>query len=381
MLKVQLPQEDLHRYVQIVSRGVSGRIIRPVQNNIYLEGKDGILRLVTTDLDYIHIEAKVPALIDQSGEITVPARLLGEVANSLPHSQVTLEATENNSLVVTCQRSHYDIRGLPASDFEMLPEVDGAVKATLPQKLLHQVLSQTIFAASKDETRPTLTGIHFTLAPEQFDIVSTDLYRLARRTIKPTETDIALQIDAEGERQAIVSARCLHETQRLLDAESETPAELALGENLVQFTLGNVKIISRLIEGRFPSYERVVPDSYDKVILVRVKDLALALRRALVVAREDANRVVFHINKNIMTLTAENPDVGRVEEEVEVEVEGDEIEIAFNARYVIDVLEALQSERIRFELTGAFSAAALRPEGDDSYLYVLMPLQILPTKA
>lgn len=380
-MKVQLPQEDLYRYVQIVSRGVSGWSVRPVQNNIYLEGKERTLKLIATDLDYIHIEAETPALVDQSGEITVPARLLREVAGALPHSQVTLEATENNSLVVTCQRSHYEIRGLPASDFERLPEVDGAVKATLSQKLLHQILSQTLFAVSKDETRPILMGVHFVLAPDQLDVMATDLYRLVRRTIKPAEADIALQIDVEGERQAIVSARCLHEIPKLLDAESEVPAELALGENLVQFTLGNIKMISRLIEGRFPSYERVVPDNYDKVILVRVEDLALALRRALVVAREDANRVVFHVAKDVMTLTAENPDVGRVEEEVEVEVEGKEIEIAFNARYVLDVLEALQSERVRFELTGAFSAAALRPEDDDSYLYVLMPLQILPGTA
>jgi len=381
MLKVQLPQEDLHRYVQIVSRGVSGRSVQPVQSNIYLEGKEGTLRLIATDLEYIHIEAEAPALVDQSGEVTVPARLLGEVAGSLPHSQVTLEATENNSLVVTCQRSHYEIRGLPASDFEMLPEVDGAVKATLSQKLFHQVLSQTIFAVSRDETRPILTGVQFTLAPERLDVVATDLYRLARRTIKPAEADIALQIDAEGEHQAIVSARCLHEIQRLLDAESEAPAELALGENLVQFTLGNVKMISRLIEGRFPSYERAVPDSYDKVILVRVEDLAMALRRALIVAREDANRVVFRVAGDVMTLTAESPNVGRAEEEVEVEIEGKEIEIAFNARYVLDVLEALQSERVRFELTGAFSAGAVRPEGDDSYLCVLMPMQILPGTA
>ncbi len=378
MLKVGLPQEDLHRYVQIVSRGVSGRSTQPVQNNIKLEATDNTLRLVASDLEYIHLEAEVPAQVEGEGAITVPARLLVEVTGSLSHSEVGLEAGEHHTLTVACDRSRYEIRGLPAEDFETLPPVDGAVRASLPQKLLHQVLSQTSFAVSRDETRPILTGVQFTIAPNTLEVVATDLYRLARRTISPELVPDAPPIEVEQEQQAIVSARCLHEVQRLLDEESEETVELALSENLVQFTVGPVRIVSRLIEGRFPSYDRAVPEEYEKLVLSRVEDLSLALRRALIVAREDANRVVFRAAGEVMTLTAESPDVGKVQEEIGVELEGDEIEIAFNARYVLDVLEALDTERVRFELTGAYNAGTLRPEGDDSYLYVLMPMQILP---
>lgn len=381
MLRVRLPQDDLHRYVQIVSRGVSGRSTQPIQNNVKLEATDNTLRLVASDLEYIHLEAEMPAQVEDVGAITVPARLLVEVTGSLPHSDVDLEAGEHNTLTVACDRSRYEIRGLSADDFEMLPTVDGAVRASLPQKLLHQVLSQTTFAVSRDETRPILTGVQFTIAPNTLEVVATDLYRLARRTITPELVPDAPRIEVEEGHQAIVSARCLHEVQRLLDGESEEPVELALSQNLVQFTVGPVKIVSRLIEGRFPSYDRAVPQEFEKLVLSRVEDLSLALRRALIVAREDANRVVFRAAGEVMTLTAESPDVGRVQEEIGVELEGGEVEIAFNARQVLDVLEAVDTDRVRFELTGPYNAGTLRPEGDDSYLYVLMPMQILPGAA
>jgi DNA polymerase-3 subunit beta len=378
MLKAHLPQEELHRYLQIVSRGVSGRSTQPIQNNVYLEAGQATLRMIASDLEYIHIEGETPALVDEEGAVTVPARLLVEVTGSLAHSEVTLEAGENNTLVVSCARSRYEIRGLPAMDFEMLPPVDGAVTARLSQKLLHRILRQTVFAVSRDETRPILTGVQFALAPGKLEVVGTDLYRLAKCVITAESVPEVPEVEVEQQEQAIISARCLHEVQRLLNEESEDRVELRLSKNLVQFTVGPIRVVSRLIEGRFPSYERAVPDHYDKLVLCRREDLSVALRRALIVARDDANRVVFRTGGEVMTLSAESPEVGKAEEEVEVEVEGEDIEIAFNARYVLDVLEAIDSERVQFELTGSFNAGIIRPEGDQSYFYVLMPMQILP---
>jgi DNA polymerase-3 subunit beta len=378
IMKVYLPQEELHRYSQIVARGVSGRSTQPVQNNVYLEARPGSLRMVASDLEFLHLEAEVPAEVEEEGAVTVPARLLVEVTASLPAAEVLLRGVEQNSLAVECQRSKYEIRGLPPEDFAMLPPLDGAVQVSLSQKLLHRLLSQTIFAVSRDETRPILTGVHITLAPGRLEMVATDTYRLARCLVTPETVPGFEPIAIEEERRAIVAARALREVQHLLAADSDEPVQVGLGENLVEFRVGPVKIASRLIEGRFPNYERVIPTEYEKLVLARVADLQQALRRTLIVAREDANRVVFRAAGEIMTLSAESPDVGRAEEEVEIELEGEEVEIAFNARYLLDVLEALGTEKVRMELTGSMNAGCLKPEGDPSYLYVLMPMQIMP---
>jgi DNA polymerase-3 subunit beta len=376
MLNVHLAQEELHRYAQIVSRGVSGRSTQPVQNNVYLEAREGVLRMVASDLEFIHLEAHVPAQVDSEGAITVPARLLVEVTSSLPPGDVSLEATAQSGLNVQCQKSKYEIRGLPAEDFEMLPTPDGGVSVELPQAILHKVITQTIFGVSRDETRPILTGVCFVIQPERMDVVATDTYRLAMRQVTSPEPG-ALKIEADQPRSAIVAARCLHEVHRLLDAGSQTMVRMGMSENLVEFNVENVKIVSRLIEGKFPSYEKVIPSGHEKVALARVAEMENALKRALIVAREDANRVVFRASGSVMTLTAEHPDVGRVEEEVEVELEGEEVEIAFNARYLLDVLEPMETDRVRMELSGALNAGTIRPEGDEEYLYVLMPMQIL----
>lgn len=376
MLSVRLAQDDLHRYAQIVARGVSGRSTQPVQSNVLLEAAGGSLRMVASDLEFLHLDARVPASVQEEGAITVPARLLVEVSGALPPEEVELIGTEQDTLKVACGRSHYDIRGLPAEDFEMLPPLEGAVALEIPQRVLHRVITQTIFAVSRDESRVILTGVNFAMAPNKLDVVATDTYRLALRRVTADTPGVG-SLDIAEPRQAIVAARCLHEVHRLLDADSDEPVRLALTENLVEFSFGNIKIASRLIEGKFPNYEKVLPSGHDKIVLVRVADLQQALRRVLVVAREDANRAVFHVAGEVMTVTAEHPDVGRVEEELEAELEGEPLEIAFNARYLLDVLEPMETERLRMELSGPLQAATLRPEGDDEYLYVLMPMQIL----
>ncbi|MBC7286829.1 MAG: DNA polymerase III subunit beta [Armatimonadetes bacterium] len=380
MLRVHLPQEELHRYSQIVSRGVSGRTTQPVQNNIYLEAREGQLRMVASDLEYLHLEAVVPAMVEEEGAATVPARLLVEVTGALPPAEVSLEAGEQNSLTVACQRTRYEMRGLPPEDFEMLPPLDGAVEFNISQKLLHRLLSRTIFAVLRDETRPILTGVHIKISPEQLEMVATDTYRLARCRVRPDSVEGLSALNVDDQKGAIVSARCLAEVERLLDANSEHMVTVAFTESLVEFQVDRVKVMSRLIEGRYPDYERVIPTEYQKTVLVRTADLEQALRRTLIVARDDGNRVVFHMAGQVMTLVAESQDVGRAEEEIEVEMEGEPMDIAFNARYLLDALDAMGSDRIRIDLTGPHSAGAITPEGDDTYLYVLMPMQLVPRR-
>ncbi len=368
MLTVECTQTDLYNALQIVGRGVSGRSTQPVQNNIYLEAQGEELRLVATDLEYIGLDATIPAAVTGEGTITVPPRTITEIAGSLPEGQVSLEVDENSSLSIVSGAAHYQIRGLTADDFQMLPELSEAVEFALPQSQLAAILAQTIFATSPDETRPILTGALFNLADGSLEVVATDTYRLALRRS---------ECPVEGTRQAIVSAKVLAELLRILDDESDESVEVALSQNQVQFVVKGITLSSRLIEGEFPNYEKVIPEGFDKTLTIGTQAFEQVLRRALIVAREDASRVVLRTTDEGLQITADSPDVGHAEELVPVTLEGEAAEIAFNARYLLDVLEGAGTEEIVLHLSGPLNPGMITPAGREDYICVLMPMQIM----
>lgn len=370
MLDLSCPQETLHEAVQTVQHGVSGRSTQPVQNNIYLESGSGQLRLVATDLEFISLEAVMDANISDNGAVTVPARLLTEVVGSLAGETTHLEADENDTLTVSSGPSSFLIRGMSAQDFEMLPPMEEPLEFELSQRDLHSILSQTVFATSRDETRPILTGALFNIAPGGLEVVATDTYRLALRRM-------TAEIPIDESRTAIISERALNEVLRVLEPESDEPVRLQLSGNQVRVVIGNVTVGSRLIEGQFPNYEKVLPDATDRRVTVDRAGLTDSLRRMLIVAREDANRVVLRGSEGSLTVTADSQDVGHAEEEIPATLEGEEPEIAFNARYLLDALQAMTEDEVVMELSQPLSPATLKPLESDDYLYVIMPMQIM----
>lgn len=370
MLNLSCPQEQLYASVQTVSHGVSGRSTQPVQNNIYLESTADGLRLVATDLEFISLEAEIDASVADQGAVTVPARLLTEVIGSLGGEEISLEADEQHTLRVNSARSSFRIRGMSAADFEMLPGMDDPAEFEIPQRDMHTILSQTVFATSRDETRPILTGALFNISAGGIDVVATDTYRLALRKMT---ADIPIE---EG-RSAIISERALNEVLRVLEPESDDTVSMALSDSQVTFSIGNVTVGSRLIEGQFPNYEKVLPDSCDRKVTVNRDDFTNTLRRMLIVAREDANRVVLRGSDGTLTITADSQDVGHAEEQIPATLEGEEPEIAFNARYLLDALQAIGEEEVVMELSQPLSPGTLKPQDSDDYVYVIMPMQIM----
>lgn len=370
MLKVSCPHAELYAAVQAVAHGISGRSTQPVQNNIYLETVGTSIRLVATDLEFISLEGVIEGKVGGEGAVTVPGRLLTEMVGSLPEAEISLDADEHNTLVVECEQSRYEIRGMSADDFEMLPELAGADEFELSQSDLHSILSQTAFATSADETRPILTGALFKISADGLQVVATDTYRLAMRKL-------SADLKVEQPREAIISARALVEVLRAVDPESEEPGSLAVSDNQVSISVGNVTIGSRLIEGQFPNYEKVLPEECDKRLTVEARALAAVLRRVVIVAREDAYRVVVKGSADSVQITADSQDVGHAEESMPASLEGEDIEIAFNARYLLEVLEAIREEQVVFELSEALSPGIVRPVDSEDYLYVIMPMQIM----
>src|SRR5579884_264831 len=383
-LKAICPRKDLFEAVQTVGHAVSGRSSLPILSHILIQAEESGLRLIATDLE-LGISCRIPAQVQEGGGLTAPARTLTEVLANLPDkSDVARSVDKSHTVHINCDRSAYKILGLPAEDYPRLPEVKDAVGFSIPQATLREMIRQTIFAVSPDETRAILTGILMVFDGETLKFVSTDTHRLAVKTARTT--------NGRGSQNAIVPSRAMNELARLL-SDAEGDVEVALSDNQVRFTLpgeGEVQIVSRLIEGQFPNYQRVIPSQYQKRLTIPVEPLLRAVRRASIVARENSNRVILRAEDDKLVLTAESQTIGNAREEVEVVREGDDVEIAFNAKYLLDVLSVLDVDGLHLELTEPLKPGVLRPvpspprEEDAAgtppeadYLCVLMPMQIV----
>lgn len=385
-LKALTPRKDLLEAVQTVGHAVSGRSSLPILSHIIIKTEDNGLRLIATDLE-LGISCRIAnAKIQEAGALTAPAKTLTEVLANLPDkADVAVSVDRSHTVHVKSEKSDYKILGLPAEEYPNLPEVTDSVAFALPQTVLKEMIRQTAFAVSPDDNRPILTGILMVFDGETLKLVATDTHRLAVKT--------AIIKDGRGSQQAIVPARAMNELTRLL-SDAEGDVQVALSNNQVRFSLpgdSEVQIVARLIEGQFPNFQRVIPQDFQKRLVIPTEPLLRAVRRAHIVARESANRVVLRTDGEKLVLTAESQQVGNAREEIELSVrEGEDVEIAFNAKYLLDLLNVLTEETLTMELSESLKPGLVRPvptppkDSDENpmtlpadYLCVLMPMQIV----
>jgi DNA polymerase III subunit beta len=368
-MKLTVTRKELYEGLQIVSRAVSAHTTLPVLKNVLIEPGTNAIKLSATDLE-LGVEVLVPATIAEGGPITVPARTFVEIIAALPEADVSLAADEQDNLIISCRRSEYRIPGLTAEDFPALPEVGGNVSIQVTQPLMKDMIRQTALAASDDDTRPILTGICLVLQENRLRLVATDTHRLAVRTATVTE--------ASGETTVIIPARAMNELMRVLDDNEEAVLSVRVDQNQILFRTEKVTLVSRLIEGQFPKYERVIPATHSRRLTIQRDDFQSALRRARIVAREAAakDRILLSTEGENVVITSESADLGQAREEFEVAREGDEISIAFNATYLLEVLGVLNSEGLFLEMGEPLSPAVVRPVEGEDYLMVVMPMQV-----
>ena len=383
-LKASCPRKSLFEAVQTVGHAVSGRNPLPILSHIVIHSEGSGLRLMATDLE-LGISCRIPeATISEEGALTAPSKLVTEVLANLPEKgEVSISVDKSHTVHVNCEKSNYKILGLPADEYPNLPEVTKSVRFSIQQSKLKEMIKHTIFAVSTDEARAILTGVLMVFEENTLKFVATDTHRLAVKTAEIS--------NGEGSQSAIVPSRAMNELTRLL-SDTEGEVEVTLSDNQIQFTLpgdAGVRIITKLIEGQFPNYARVIPPAFHKKLTIPVQQLQRAVRRASIVARENAQRVVLRTEENKLILTAESQMVGNAYEEIEIEREGDDVEIAFNAKYLLDVLNTLDAEVVNLELTEPLKPGVLRPvvkvTSEDQagetlvsdYLCVLMPMQIV----
>jgi len=365
-MKVSCTQENLAKGLGIVGRSVGIRSTLPVLNNILLKTEKGGLKLSATDLE-IGIHTWIGAKVDKEGAITCPARLLLDYINTNNDKKINLEVKD---LTLHLESEHYkaNIKGIEASEFPLIPEVKKDVEIEILTQDLSRAISKTIIACALDESRPVLSGVFVYGGGDKLKMVATDSYRLAEQTF-PLTKKITSEISL------IIPQRAMAEISRILSDGAEK-VKIYPGENQVEFSIDKTSVVSRLIEGAFPDYQQIIPKTTQTKFKTNAAEFANAIKMASLFARESANNIKLKIEKNKVEVLAVSPQVGDNVSDVTGEIVGEEIEIAFNAKFIMDVLSVIMSEKINLELSGPLAPAMLRAEKDLNYLYVIMPLRI-----
>jgi DNA polymerase-3 subunit beta len=379
-MKVSCLQENLTKGLSIVGRAVASKSTLPVLSNILLATDEGRLKLAATNLE-LAVVTWIGAKIEDEGAITIPARLLSEFITSLPNDRIDMELNvRTHTVQLSCPSSQAHIKGIDASEFPPIPNVvqEGATTATvkIEPDLLREVISQVAFAAAADESRPVLAGVLVSFSDGQLTMAATDGFRLSVRTANlPVSTPQKLDV--------LVPARTLNEVARLAADEKE-PIEITVTPNNSQilFHMSNIDLVSRLVEGVFPNYRHIIPASHKTRTVLSTGDFLNASRRASLFAREAANIIRLSIRPGEelvpgrISVTATSAEVGDNVNDVDAVVEGEELTIAFNARYLTEVLGALTCAKVGLETGTATTPGVLRPVGDDGFIHVIMPLQL-----
>jgi DNA polymerase III subunit beta len=400
-VRVSCFQENLAKGLSVVGRAVASRSTLPVLGNILLEAKDNQLRLSATNLE-IGINCWIGAKVEDEGAITVPARLLAEFVNSLPPERIDMElAVRTQTLHLKCARYDANIKGIDTSEFPIVPTVDNGDGAeetaallegstiSLETDGLRKMIDQVVFAAATDESRPTLTGVEVSFKDNRLIMAATDGYRLSVRSV---ELDHSLGEDMT----VIIPAKSLGELARVIsDADQEHPVQVTVTQarNQILFRVwgkGNeargafqqVDVVSSLIDARFPDYRGIIPKSHTTRTVVSTDALLKAVRVAQLFARDNANIIRLAIvpgNGEVpgaIRLTATSTEMGDNVNELDAMVEGGDVEIAFNARYLIDVLSQIDESQVVLDTTQANRPGTIRPVGigNEEFLHVVMPM-------
>ena len=363
------PKRVFHEALQSVSRAVATRSTLPILGNVLLEARGGQLKCTTTDLE-IGMTCTLPLDVSEEGAVTVPERIIQDVVGNLPDAEMTISADERNLLTIAAGKSQYTIHGLPAVEFPTLPQVPRTMVLSMPGPVMRDLVRKTLFAASTDEGRVILTGCLLGWDGQTATMVATDTHRLGIKRAPAGGQYAGTPVSV------IIPSRALQELLRLLGSSDE-PIEIIVGESQVLFSNGRVELVSRLIEGQFPAYERVIPQESSKHMVINRQQFYDAVRRASIVARAEANKIILRSVDSTLTISAETGDVGKAYEEVPISLEGEPVEIAFNAEYLQDVLGVLDTDTVELGLSGPLNPGVLRADGEPDYLYVVMPMQML----
>ena len=362
---------DLVRELQFFQQIVERKNTIPILANVLLESNGNELTLLATDLE-VALKSRCEAAVDKPGAVTLPAKKLYEVVRALPEADVKLETEKGGTGVkVSAERFESRMPTLPREDFPSLPESGGVAKSSIKGSVLREMVAKTQFAITGEDTRYYLNGALFALRGDSMTLVATDGHRLALVNVKRDPP-----VKSAEEIKAILPRKTLSELARLLTDDVEVQYER--GENHLFFEIGQRLLISRMIDGQFPAYEKVIPKANDKRIEFERDRLTSAVRRVAILSNERSRAVKFVIDKNKVEVTSSSPEFGEAREPLVVDYAGPALTICFNAQYVQDFLSVVETDVVALELKDDVSQAVMRPVGVENYdyTYVIMPMRV-----
>jgi DNA polymerase-3 subunit beta len=367
-MKATIERATLLKSLGHVQSVVERRNTIPILSNVLMEARDdGSLRLMATDLD-LQVDETIPANVSQAGAITVSAHTFFDIVRKLPEgSQVELSAAEGKMQVVA-GRARFNLSTLPRDDFPVIAEGDLPTKFELPAATLRQIIEKTRFAISSEETRYYLMGIFLHIVDDQMRAAATDGHRLARITVPRPD-------GAEGMPDVIIPRKAVAELYRLLE-ELEGTVEISLSPTKIRFGLGSAILTSKLIDGTFPDYNRVIPTGNDKLLKLDPKSFSAGVDRVSTIASEKTRAVKISVDRDKVTLSVTSPENGVATEELAADYGSDGIEIGFNAKYLLDILGEIDGDTVEVHLADAAAPTLLRENDKSNALYVLMPMRV-----
>ncbi|TJX13679.1 DNA polymerase III subunit beta [Tissierella creatinini] len=363
-MKFTINQRDLSKHINIAQKGISSRTTLQILDGILIEAMEGKIKLTATDLE-ISIETFVECQVAQEGSIVVSSRIFGDIIRKLPDAPINIEVN-NNNINIKCENSEFNIIGNPGVDYPDLPLVEEVNSFILPKDLLKNAIRQTVFATTQDETRPTLTGVLLEIENNLISIVSLDGYRLALRKI-PTNTGISLKI--------IIPGRSLNELNKILeDREEDITISCATGQ--VVFNIGDTIVYSRLLEGQFFNYKDIMRKDHKTKVIVNKRQFQNGLERASLLAKEEkANLVRLNVlDENVIIRS--NSEIGDVFEKITSSQDGENLNIAFNSRYILEGIKIMEAEEIELNFMGSLNPCIINGVDDDSYTYLVLPVRL-----
>ncbi|MEK7673171.1 MAG: DNA polymerase III subunit beta [Patescibacteria group bacterium] len=368
-MKLFCTQKDLDYAINIVSKAISPNNTLPVLNNILLKAEGKKLYFSSTNLE-IAISCVIDADVRGEGSITVPAKLLSGYVALLTDEKVELSLVEGLNLAINSSNSSTKIKCISSDEFPLIPKVEKGQEFGIKIDTFYEAINQVVFAASMNTSRPVLSGVLMYSVGDEIKLVATDSYRLAEKGIK-------LEKKITDEIYCIIPARTMMELAKVISKAQGKEVKVNVSKNQILFTVDGIELISRLIEGKFPDYEKIIPKGTLTKVEVSVEDLSLVLKRVGLFARENNNSIKLSVtNDGKMLVASEETKVGEEKAEVVIKITGENNKISLNGQYLLDVLTYITDDKVELVMNDKSSPGLIRPIKEDNYVYIIMPLKV-----
>ena len=352
--------------ISIVQKAITGKSTMPILEGIYINASNSTITLIGSDMD-VSIQTLVDATIMEEGSIVIDAKIFGEIIRKLPNSTIRIETIENQLIKITCEKSIFDVVYMNTNEFPELPEINENLKISVNQNILKNMIKGTSFAIAQDETRPILQGILFEVRNKNLNLVALDGYRLAIKS-EFLDTDIDIEV--------VIPGKTLNEVSKILEDIDEI-VDITFTNNHILFNLKRTKIISRLLEGKFINYKSLLPQEHKLFVNVNRQELQNAIERASLMAKDgNTNLIKLDLHQDNLVITS-NSQLGKVRDEISIKLQGDEIEIAFNSKYLLDVLKNMEDNEVVMKMTSGISPCVIEENSNENAKYLVLPVRLM----